>query len=35
MAIELRKKDVLSRLQSPGSSVRFVPLSDRWDMTNR
>jgi hypothetical protein len=34
MAIELRKKQILSRLHLPESSVRFLMPCERWDMTN-
>jgi hypothetical protein len=34
MAIDLRKKEILSRLAVPASSVRFLVPGDRWDMTD-
>jgi hypothetical protein len=34
MAIELRKKEILSRLPVPEASVRFLVPGEHWDMTN-
>jgi hypothetical protein len=34
MAIELRKKEILSRLPVPESRVRFLMPCERWDMSN-
>jgi hypothetical protein len=33
MAIELRKNEILSRLPLPESSMRFLTLPDRWELT--
>jgi hypothetical protein len=33
LAVELRKKEILSRLPVPEASVRFLVPGDRWHMT--